>query len=55
MRTAYRLYGGILDEVAAQDHDVFARRAVVPDRRRLSEVVRALATPAGRPVELARA
>ncbi len=55
MRTAYRLYGGILDEVAAQDHDVFAGRAVVPGRRRLSEVARALTTPAGRPVRLVRA
>ena len=55
MRTAFRLYGGILDEVAAQGYDVFARRAVVPNRRRLSEVAKALATPRGRPVELAGA
>ena len=55
MRTAYRLYGGILAEVEAQDHDVFARRATVPNRRRLAEVARALATPAGRPVDLVAA
>ncbi|WP_432833228.1 phytoene/squalene synthase family protein [Dactylosporangium sp. CA-092794] len=36
MRAAYRLYGGILDEVEAQDHDVFARRATVPKWRRLT-------------------
>ncbi|MFD0820345.1 phytoene/squalene synthase family protein, partial [Micromonospora zhanjiangensis] len=34
MRTAYALYGGILDEVAAADYDVFVRRAVVPRARR---------------------
>ncbi|WP_229398888.1 phytoene/squalene synthase family protein [Micromonospora okii] len=50
MRTAYALYGGILDEVAAQDHDVFARRAVVPRRRRLAVAGRALLTPPGTPV-----
>jgi len=50
MRTAYALYGGILDEVAAQDYDVFARRAVVPRRRRLAVAARALLTPTGTPV-----
>ncbi|MFI7609128.1 phytoene/squalene synthase family protein [Micromonospora sp. NPDC049366] len=50
MRTAYSLYGGILDEVAAQDYDVFARRAVVPQRRRLAVAARALTTPTGTPV-----
>ncbi|MEU1884411.1 phytoene/squalene synthase family protein [Micromonospora sp. WMMD987] len=50
MRTAYALYGGILDEVAAQDYDVFARRAVVPQRRRLSVAARALLTRTGTPV-----
>ncbi|MFI9642666.1 phytoene/squalene synthase family protein [Micromonospora sp. NPDC051925] len=50
MRTAYALYGGILDEVAAQDHDVFARRALVPQRRRLSVAARALLTRTGTPV-----
>jgi phytoene synthase len=34
--TAARLYGGILDEIAAADYDVLARRAVVPTRRRLA-------------------
>ncbi|WBB65566.1 phytoene/squalene synthase family protein [Micromonospora sp. WMMD812] len=51
MRTAYALYGGILDEVAAQDYDVFARRAVVPQRRRLAVAARALLTPNGTPVD----
>ena len=50
MRTAYALYGGILDEVAAQGYDVFARRAVVPQRRRMAVAARALLTPAGTPV-----
>ncbi|SIQ62666.1 phytoene/squalene synthase family protein [Micromonospora avicenniae] len=50
MRTAYALYGGILDEVAAQDYDVFARRAVVPGRRRLSVAARSLLAPTGTPV-----
>ncbi len=50
MRTAYRLYGGILDEVAAQDFDVFAGRALVPNRRRASVVLRSLLTRPGTPV-----
>ncbi|PZF85686.1 phytoene/squalene synthase family protein [Micromonospora deserti] len=50
MRTAYALYGGILDEVAGQDYDVFVRRAVVPQRRRLVVAARSLLTPAGAPV-----
>ncbi|MGC1213898.1 MAG: phytoene/squalene synthase family protein [Micromonospora sp.] len=50
MRTAYALYGGILDEVAAQGYDVFTRRALVPQRRRLAVAARALLTPAGTPV-----
>ncbi|WBB78118.1 phytoene/squalene synthase family protein [Micromonospora sp. WMMD882] len=52
MRTAYALYGGILDEVAAQGYDVFARRAVVPQRRRLAVATRALLTRAGTPVDV---
>lgn len=52
MRTAYRLYAGILDEVAHADYDVFARRAVVPRRRRALVAVRSLVTRAGRPLEL---
>ncbi|MEU5942437.1 phytoene/squalene synthase family protein [Micromonospora sp. NPDC047548] len=50
MRTAYALYGGILDEVAAQGYDVFVRRALVPRRRRMAVVARALLTPTGSPV-----
>ncbi|MEV6706996.1 phytoene/squalene synthase family protein [Micromonospora wenchangensis] len=50
MRTAYALYGGILDEVAAQDYEVFARRAVVPQRRRLAVAAKALLTRTGTPV-----
>ncbi|MGA3486560.1 phytoene/squalene synthase family protein [Micromonosporaceae bacterium DT55] len=50
IRTAYLLYGGILDEVAAQGYDVFGRRAVVPNARRLAVAARALVTPAGTPV-----
>ncbi|HEY0698976.1 MAG TPA: phytoene/squalene synthase family protein [Micromonospora sp.] len=50
MRTAYTLYGGILDEVAAAGYDDFARRAVVPNRRRLATTVRALLTATGTPV-----
>ncbi|SBT50422.1 phytoene/squalene synthase family protein [Micromonospora auratinigra] len=50
MRTAYALYGGILDEVAAQDYDVFVRRALVPQRRRMAVAARSLLTPTGTPV-----
>jgi phytoene synthase len=50
MRTAFRLYGGILDEVARAGFDVFARRAVVPLRRRLAVAAACLMTPAGTPV-----
>ncbi|MFI9527345.1 phytoene/squalene synthase family protein [Micromonospora rosaria] len=50
MRTAYALYGGILDEVAAQGYDVFVRRATVPQRRRMAVAARALLTPTGTPV-----
>ncbi|MEV4211855.1 phytoene/squalene synthase family protein [Micromonospora sp. NPDC049662] len=52
MRTAYALYGGILDEVAAQDYDVFARRALVPQRRRMAVAARALLTSTGTPVTI---
>ncbi|MFG2061653.1 phytoene/squalene synthase family protein [Micromonospora sp. NPDC048871] len=52
IRTAYLLYGGILDEVAAQDYDVFVRRATVGQRRRMSVAARALLTPTGAPVAL---
>ena len=53
MRTAYRLYGGILDEVAAADYDVFARRARVPNRRRAAAAVRSLLTKPGTPMPMA--
>jgi phytoene synthase len=36
IRAAYRLYGGILDEVARAGYDVLVRRARVPRHRRLS-------------------
>lgn len=52
MRTAYALYGGILDEVAAQDYDVFVRRARVPGHKRMAVATRALLTPAGTPVTI---
>jgi phytoene synthase len=50
MRTAYLLYGGILDEVEAAGYDVFARRATVPNRRRAAVAVRSLLTRPGTPV-----
>ncbi|MEV6842185.1 phytoene/squalene synthase family protein [Actinoplanes sp. NPDC051411] len=50
MRTAYALYGGILDEVEAAGFDVFARRATVPNRRRAAVAVRSLLTRPGTPV-----
>lgn len=52
IRTAYALYGGILDEIAAQGYDVFRRRATVPNRRRATVALRSLLTPAGTPVTL---
>ncbi|MEV6927500.1 phytoene/squalene synthase family protein [Dactylosporangium sp. NPDC051485] len=36
MTAAYRLYGGILTEIEAQDYDVFVRRAAVPAWRKLA-------------------
>ncbi|MBM2616702.1 phytoene/squalene synthase family protein [Actinoplanes sp. LDG1-06] len=53
MRTAYALYGGILGEIEANDYDVFAGRATVPNRRRAAVAVRSLLTRAGTPVEMA--
>jgi len=50
MRTAYVLYGGILDEVEAAGYDVFARRATVPNRRRAAVAMRSLLTRPGTPV-----
>jgi phytoene synthase len=42
IRAAYRLYGGILDEIVAAGHDVFTRRATVPTGKRLAVVARSL-------------
>jgi phytoene synthase len=52
MRTAFRLYGGILDEVIAADYDVFTRRATVPNRRRAEVAIRSLMTKPGTPVQV---
>jgi phytoene synthase len=52
VRTAYRLYGGILDEVVRAGYDVLAGRARVPDRRRIGVAVGCLLTRPGRPVPL---
>ncbi|WP_033343498.1 phytoene/squalene synthase family protein [Catenuloplanes japonicus] len=52
IRTAFLLYGGILDEVAAAGYDVFTRRATVPNRRRAGVAARALLTPSGTPVPI---
>ncbi|WP_127505376.1 phytoene/squalene synthase family protein [Actinoplanes solisilvae] len=50
MRTAFALYGGILNEIEANDYDVFSRRATVPNRRRASVAMRSLLTKPGVPV-----
>lgn len=50
IRTAYRLYGGILDEVVGAGYDVFGRRATVANRRRLAVLLASLLTPPGRPL-----
>ena len=50
IRTAFRLYGGILDEVVRSGYDVFTRRATVPTRRRLGGLAASLLTPPGHPV-----
>jgi phytoene synthase len=50
IRAAYHAYGAILDEIARAGYDVFARRAVVPARRKLGMVAASLLTPPGRPV-----
>jgi phytoene synthase len=52
IRTAYQLYGGILDEVVAAGYDVFARRAVVPNRRRLAVAAANLLADPVRPLSL---
>jgi phytoene synthase len=50
IRTAFRLYGGILDEVVTAGYDVFSRRATVPNRRRLAGLAASVLTRPGRPV-----
>lgn len=50
IRTACRVYAGILDEIAGRGYDVFRGRAVVPNRRRLAMTLTSLLTPPGRPV-----
>ncbi|GAA1038207.1 phytoene/squalene synthase family protein [Virgisporangium ochraceum] len=50
IRTAFRLYGGILNEVVRAGYDVFSRRATVPTRRRVAGLATSLLTPPGRPV-----
>jgi phytoene synthase len=42
IRTAYHLYAGILDEIVRAGYDVFARRATVPNHRRLAVAARCL-------------
>jgi phytoene synthase len=49
IRTAYRAYGAILDEVVRRDYDVFASRATVPASHKLGMALGGLLTPAGRP------
>lgn len=55
IRTAYRVYGGILDEVVRARYDVLHRRVAVPGARRLALAARGVAggTPGlpGDPVE----
>ena len=43
VRTAYLLYGGILDEIVAADYEVLRRRVSVPMRRRLAVALPGLA------------
>jgi phytoene synthase len=50
MRTAFHLYGGILDRVASAGHDPFVRRAVVSNPQRISMLIRSMRTPYGAPV-----
>jgi phytoene synthase len=52
IRTAFRLYASILDQVQRQGYDVFAGRAVVPRRTRLRVAALSLLTPPGRPVSI---
>ncbi|MFE5858005.1 phytoene/squalene synthase family protein [Streptomyces sp. NPDC056500] len=47
IRTAFTLYGGILDAIADDDHRVLHRRAVVPRRRRAAVALGGLAAIVG--------
>jgi phytoene synthase len=42
---AYRVYGAILDEIAARDYDVYSSRVVVPNARRLRLALSAIIAP----------
>jgi phytoene synthase len=44
---------GILDEVERAGHDLFARRAVPPNRRRSAVAMRCAPTPARTPIATA--
>jgi len=50
IRTAFRAYGAILDEVVRQGYDVFGRRAAVAPARKAGLAVRSLLTPPRSPV-----
>jgi phytoene synthase len=52
MRTAFRLYRGILDGVIAADYDIFTKRATVPNRRRAAVAIRSLLTKPGTPEQV---
>jgi phytoene synthase len=54
IRTAYAVYGGILDEIEQAGHDVFVRRAVVPTGRRLRLLAKSFFTSPSTPVTLPR-
>jgi phytoene synthase len=52
IRAAYRIYGGILDEIEAHDYEVFAGRATVPNRRRLALALQSVLARPGAPLPL---
>jgi len=52
IRTAFRVYGAILDEIEAAGRDVFVRRAVVPRGRRLRLLAGCLLTGPSVPAAL---
>jgi 15-cis-phytoene synthase len=49
VRTAFHVYGAILEEIERAGHDPFRRRAVVPWPRRIALLVRSLPDPEPRP------